>query len=33
MPLSIFEVFVIMFSFGSFLIALLTLVIRMTNKK
>ncbi|MFZ0476456.1 MAG: putative holin-like toxin [Halobacillus sp.] len=31
--LSIYEVFMVLFSFGTFLIALLALVIKMTNKK
>ncbi|MFQ3545321.1 putative holin-like toxin [Halobacillus rhizosphaerae] len=34
MPLvSIYEVFMVLFSFGTFLIALLTLVLKLTNKK
>ncbi|WP_267894864.1 putative holin-like toxin [Lentibacillus sp. Marseille-P4043] len=32
-PLSIYEVIMVMFAFGTFLIALLTLVIRIINKK
>jgi hypothetical protein len=31
--MSIYEVFMVMFSFGTFIIVLLTLVIRMINKK
>ncbi|WP_188454178.1 putative holin-like toxin [Virgibacillus oceani] len=31
--MSIYEVFMVMFAFGTFLIALLTLVIKMINKK
>ncbi|XKF66716.1 putative holin-like toxin [Virgibacillus necropolis] len=33
MPLSIFEVFMIVFAFGTFLTGLLTLVEKMINKK
>ncbi|MTW87620.1 putative holin-like toxin [Virgibacillus dakarensis] len=33
MPLSIYEVLMVMLTFGTFLIALLTLVLRMINKK
>ncbi|MFC2947290.1 putative holin-like toxin [Virgibacillus sediminis] len=33
MQLNTFEVMMLMFTFGTFLIALLTLVIRMINKK
>ncbi|WP_074600627.1 putative holin-like toxin [Virgibacillus senegalensis] len=33
MPVETFEVFMVMFSFGTFLIALFTLVIKLTNKK
>ncbi|MBH0230404.1 putative holin-like toxin [Halobacillus yeomjeoni] len=31
--MSVYEVFSILFSFGTFLIALLALVLKMTNKK
>nr|WP_176555880.1 putative holin-like toxin [Virgibacillus ndiopensis] len=33
MPLSIYEVLMVMFAFGTFLVALLTLVMKMINKK
>ncbi|MGM0939619.1 MAG: putative holin-like toxin [Bacillota bacterium] len=31
--LNIYEVFMVMFSFGTFLVAFLTLIIRIINKK
>ncbi|MEN1967356.1 putative holin-like toxin [Lentibacillus sp. N15] len=33
MPLSTFEVLMVVFTFGTFLLALLTLVLNMINKK
>ncbi|MFC7062936.1 putative holin-like toxin [Halobacillus seohaensis] len=33
MPISVYEVLMVLFTFGMFLIALLALVIKMINKK
>ncbi|WFT75074.1 MULTISPECIES: putative holin-like toxin [Halobacillus] len=33
MPISMYEVLMVLFSFGTFLIALLALIIKMINKK